>query len=124
MDPDPYDTVRYYIELSVNDPTFSGVQGIPTGIDNFYTPISDLLDHVTYYWRVSAGGYQGFPPALVDGAVTTSSVFLLRLDTFNIPPQDFSLLAPDDNSVFNLAAVTVEALPGSPGTPGSPWGPT
>jgi hypothetical protein len=107
VDPDPFDTVRYSLELSVNDSSFSGVQGIPTGVDNFFVPTTDLIDHTTYFWRVKSGGYQGIPPHLVDPALTVSPVFSFRLDTINILPQAFDLLSPADGGSVDTQKPTL-----------------
>lgn len=107
VDNDPFDTVRYHIELSPADPTFTGAIAIPTGVDTFYQPINSLLDDTTYYWRVTAGGYQGVPPALVDSTTTVTSVYWFLLDTVNYPPLTFNLSSPQDEGQVNTQTPTL-----------------
>lgn len=101
VDPDPADTVRYYIEASQN-PEFTGAQPIPTAGDTYFQPLSNLIDQATYFWRVRASGYQGSPAVHVDGAVgggyTFSSTGAFIISMVNYPPEPFALVAPADNS--------------------------
>ncbi|OVE77936.1 hypothetical protein BVX98_01675 [bacterium F11] len=106
VDPDPFDTVRYFIELSPNDPTFNGVQSLSIGTGNSYQPATNLSNEATYYWRVSAGGFQGATPTLVDSTVTVSEVSFFFLDTANIPPLSFDLLTPSHQAILNLRQPT------------------
>jgi hypothetical protein len=96
-DPDPEDTVRYYIDIS-NTPDFSGSQAIPTGTDTFYQPLSGLLDQTTYYWRVRASGYIGTPPVQHANGFVFSSTWTFAISMTNHPPQPFNLLYPQNNT--------------------------
>ncbi|MBN1621017.1 MAG: hypothetical protein JW871_00310 [Endomicrobiales bacterium] len=96
-DPDPADTIRYYIDVSI-DPNFEGSQAIPTGTDTFYQPVDDLIDQATYYWRVRASGYQGTPPNRVDSGFVYSSTWVFRLSMVNNHPQSFNLVSPANGS--------------------------
>ncbi|MDI6757450.1 MAG: fibronectin type III domain-containing protein, partial [Endomicrobiia bacterium] len=104
VDPDPADTVRYYIEVSQN-PEFTGAQPIPTAGDTYFQPLSNLIDQATYFWRVRASGYQGSPAVHVDAAVgggyTFSSTGAFIISMVNYPPEPFALVAPSDNSTAN-----------------------
>ena len=112
-DPDPNDSVRYEIELSLK-PDFAGSQRIGTGTDSFYQPLNPLLDQSTYYWRVRASGFQGSPAYLVDGDGDTqnpnnyvfSSTWVFTLAMVNNPPMPFSLTTPANNNVVNVKQPT------------------
>lgn len=92
-DPDPADNVRYYIDISL-DPAFAGSQPIPTGADNFFQPLNNLLDQSTYFWRVRASGYQSSPPVQADTGFIYSATGTFSLSMINNPPQSFALVSP------------------------------
>ncbi|PKN00825.1 MAG: hypothetical protein CVU77_08270 [Elusimicrobia bacterium HGW-Elusimicrobia-1] len=104
VDPDPSDTVRYYIEVLQN-PEFTGAQPIPTGSDTYFQPLSNLIDQATYFWRVRAAGYQGSPASHVDadvaGGYTFSSTGTFIISMVNYPPDPFALVSPAGNSAVN-----------------------
>jgi len=97
FDPDPADSVRYYIEISPNA-DFAGAQPIPTGTDAFYQPLANLLDQTTYYWRVRASGYQGTPATQVDTGFIFSSTGVFVISMTNNPPQSFGLVSPSNGA--------------------------
>ncbi|MFH1368942.1 MAG: fibronectin type III domain-containing protein [Elusimicrobiota bacterium] len=106
IDIDPADIVRYYIDISI-DQNFTGSQAIPTGTDNFYQPLSNLLDQSTYYWRVRASGYQyqGSYFIHVDSDIEQGYVFsttgTFAISMTNNPPLAFNLISPADGAVVS-----------------------
>lgn len=83
-DPDPYDGIaRYALEYSTRA-DFSPSTSVSPLNATYYTFASPLVNHTTYYWRVSAVS------VLTGVSTTTVRSFTVQ----NLPPASFALTSP------------------------------
>ncbi|MDI6756505.1 MAG: gliding motility-associated C-terminal domain-containing protein [Endomicrobiia bacterium] len=83
-DPDPYDGISHYALEYSTRADFSPSTSVSPLNATYYTFVSPLLNHTTYYWRVSAVS------VLTGVSTTTARSFTVQ----NLPPASFALTSP------------------------------
>jgi len=90
VDPDPMDTVRYYLYLDSPGP---GVEVFDIGKDTLWLPPVPLVDNTVYHWRVVARDELGFETENIEGYQS------VIINQGNDAPSAPVLLAPNHASI-------------------------
>ena len=89
-DPDPFDTVRYTINLDTPEP---GVVSIDVDTATSYLITDTLLDNTQYHWRIVAHDIFGFQ------RINEGSYHTFITNIANDPPSTVILVTPTENSI-------------------------
>ncbi|MFH1379226.1 MAG: hypothetical protein ABII23_02995 [bacterium] len=96
-DPDPLDTITYRLVYSL-DPNLQFLSTEVTGIAvSEYTSVVTLQEQTSYYWTAYASDGDFEVPA------TSTHAFYIEAD--NGPPSAFSLITPENGSVFSTRSI-------------------
>lgn len=98
-DPDPWDSITYTIWYSTDENfvVYESSSGLTT---SSFIPSNNLIENATYYWIVKAVDNKG--------AQTVSSTWTFKVNSYNEPPDNFSLLSPANGEKISTLKPTFD----------------